>query len=206
MKGTKLFPQCGFSNTAVRILLSITEDFETFDVLADNEVREGIKTYSNWPTIPQCYIDGEFVGGCDLLIEMYQNGELQEMVEKARDARALHISLLPRCLARASFSLLVYAPPFCLTRSALLQSRALACLLPDPALDSHAAIRSLFPFDYRAWHRRDDGGFGANRAQRRVDNKFLLERNRSHARSSWCDPGAERSASSFRLLYGLWPG
>merc|ERR1719453_150421 len=82
MKGNKLFPQCGFSNTAVRILQSITEDFETFDVLADNDVREGIKTYSNWPTIPQCYIDGEFVGGCDLLIEMYQNGELAEMVER----------------------------------------------------------------------------------------------------------------------------
>ena len=83
MKGNKLFPQCGFSNTAVMILKSITEDFETFDVLADPEVREGIKTYSNWPTIPQCYIDGEFIGGCDLLIEMYQNGELQEMVEKS---------------------------------------------------------------------------------------------------------------------------
>ena len=89
------------------ILKSITEDFETFDVLADNEIREGIKTYSNWPTIPQCYIDGgvqaiqsmparlrhlanrshlvraEFIGGCDLLIEMYQSGELQEEVEKA---------------------------------------------------------------------------------------------------------------------------
>ena len=83
MKGNKLFPQCGFSNTAVMILKSITEDFETFDVLSDNEIREGIKAYSNWPTIPQCYIDGEFIGGCDLLIEMYQNGELQEMVEKS---------------------------------------------------------------------------------------------------------------------------
>ena len=61
----------------------ITEDFETFDVLADPEVREGIKTYSNWPTIPQCYIDGEFIGGCDVMIEMYQSGELQEMLEVA---------------------------------------------------------------------------------------------------------------------------
>ena len=76
MKGNKLFPQCGFSNTAVMIMKSITEDFETFDVLSDNEIREGIKTYSNWPTIPQCYIDGEFIGGCDLMIEMYQSGEL----------------------------------------------------------------------------------------------------------------------------------
>jgi monothiol glutaredoxin len=85
MKGTKLFPQCGFSNTAVQILNAVTPNqaFETFDVLADNEIREGIKQYSNWPTIPQCYVDGEFIGGADLLIEMYQNGELQEMVEKA---------------------------------------------------------------------------------------------------------------------------
>lgn len=58
------------------------EGFGTFDVLSDMSVREGVKQYSNWPTIPQCYIDGEFVGGCDLLIEMYQSGELQEMVEK----------------------------------------------------------------------------------------------------------------------------
>ena len=83
MKGTKMFPQCGFSNTAVMILKSITPEFETFDCLSDNEIREGIKEYSNWPTIPQCYIDGEFIGGCDLLIEMYQNGELQEEIEKA---------------------------------------------------------------------------------------------------------------------------
>mmetsp|Transcript_14362 Transcript_14362/g.37287 ORF Transcript_14362/g.37287 Transcript_14362/m.37287 type:complete len:144 (+) Transcript_14362:40-471(+) len=87
MKGNKLFPQCGFSNTAVMILKAVTEsngaDFETFDVLSDQEVREGIKEYSNWPTIPQCYVDGEFIGGCDLLIEMYQNGELAEMVEKS---------------------------------------------------------------------------------------------------------------------------
>ncbi|KOO34091.1 glutaredoxin-like protein [Chrysochromulina tobinii] len=87
MKGDKIQPQCGFSNTAVMILKAVTEsagcDFQTFNVLADNDVREGIKKHSNWPTIPQCYIDGEFVGGCDLLIEMYQNGELAEMVEKA---------------------------------------------------------------------------------------------------------------------------
>jgi monothiol glutaredoxin len=84
MKGSKEFPQCGFSNTAVTLLKSITTDFETFDVLGDQSVREGVKAYSNWPTIPQCYIDGEFVGGCDILIEMYQSGELQEMVERAQ--------------------------------------------------------------------------------------------------------------------------
>ena len=85
MKGNKMFPQCGFSNTAVMILKSIpaAAEFETFDVLADNEIREGIKAYSNWPTIPQCYVDGEFIGGCDILIEMYQSGELQEVIEKA---------------------------------------------------------------------------------------------------------------------------
>lgn len=87
MKGNKMFPQCGFSNTAVMILKAVTSsaggDFETFDVLSDNDIREGIKEYSNWPTIPQCYVDGEFIGGCDLLIEMYENGELAEMIEKA---------------------------------------------------------------------------------------------------------------------------
>ena len=84
MKGNKLFPQCGFSNTATQILNSITQDYETVDVLADNEIREGVKQYSNWPTIPQCYIDGEFIGGCDLMIEMYQSGELQEMIERVK--------------------------------------------------------------------------------------------------------------------------
>ena len=85
MKGNKMFPQCGFSNTAVMILKSIpaAADFETFDVLSDQSIREGVKTYSNWPTIPQLYIDGEFLGGCDIMIEMYQNGELQEEIEKA---------------------------------------------------------------------------------------------------------------------------
>ena len=83
MKGNKLFPQCGFSNTAVRILQSITEDFETVDVLADNEIREGIKAYSNWPTIPQLYVKGEFVGGCDIVKEMFEAGELKDfMAEK----------------------------------------------------------------------------------------------------------------------------
>lgn len=83
MKGSKLMPQCGFSNTAVQILNSLGAPFETFDVLADYEVRQEIKDYSNWPTIPQIYINGEFVGGSDILIELYQKGELQEMVAVA---------------------------------------------------------------------------------------------------------------------------
>lgn len=81
MKGNKLFPQCGFSNTAVQILRALDAEFETFDVLGDYGVREEIKKYSNWPTIPQLYIQKEFVGGADILIEMYQNGELKEMLD-----------------------------------------------------------------------------------------------------------------------------
>jgi monothiol glutaredoxin len=83
MKGTKLMPQCGFSNNVVQILNVLGAPFETFDVLSDYEVRQGIKEYSNWPTIPQVYINGEFLGGSDILIELYQKGELQEMVEVA---------------------------------------------------------------------------------------------------------------------------
>lgn len=83
MKGTKLMPQCGFSNNVVQILNMLGIPFETFDVLADAEVRQGIKDYSNWPTIPQVYVNGEFIGGSDIMIELYQNGELQEMLEVA---------------------------------------------------------------------------------------------------------------------------
>jgi monothiol glutaredoxin len=83
MKGSKLMPQCGFSNNAVQIFNSLGVPFETFDVLSDPEVRQGIKDYSNWPTIPQVFINGEFVGGSDILIELYQKGELQEMLEVA---------------------------------------------------------------------------------------------------------------------------
>ena len=81
MKGNKLMPQCGFSNNVVQILNTLGVPFETFDVLSDSEIRQGIKEYSNWPTIPQVYIDGEFIGGSDVLIELYQKGELQELVE-----------------------------------------------------------------------------------------------------------------------------
>lgn len=83
MKGTKLMPQCGFSNNVVQILNTLGVPFETVDVLADYEIRQGIKEYSNWPTIPQVYINGEFVGGSDVLIEEYQKGELQQKVEVA---------------------------------------------------------------------------------------------------------------------------
>jgi monothiol glutaredoxin len=83
MKGSKLMPQCGFSNNAVQILNSFGVPYETVDVLADSDIRQGIKEYSNWPTIPQVYINGEFVGGSDVLVELYQQGELQPMIEVA---------------------------------------------------------------------------------------------------------------------------
>ncbi len=83
MKGNKLMPQCGFSNNVVQILNVLGVPFETFDVLEDPDIRQGIKEYSNWPTIPQVYINGEFVGGSDILIELYQKGELQQVVEVA---------------------------------------------------------------------------------------------------------------------------
>jgi monothiol glutaredoxin len=83
MKGTKLMPQCGFSNNVVQILNAVGAVYETFDVLSDEEIRQGIKEYSNWPTIPQVYINGEFIGGSDIMIEMYQSGELQEKVAVA---------------------------------------------------------------------------------------------------------------------------
>lgn len=108
MKGTKLFPQCGFSNNAVQILNSFGVEFHTVDVLSDQSIREGVKVsggslgngavqlyetihifplsqvFSQWPTIPQLYIDGEFIGGSDIMIEMYKTGELSEMLEKMK--------------------------------------------------------------------------------------------------------------------------
>jgi monothiol glutaredoxin len=83
MKGSKLMPQCGFSNNVVQILNVLGVPYATVDILQNYEMREGIKEYSNWPTIPQVYINGEFIGGSDILIELYQNGELQQMVEVA---------------------------------------------------------------------------------------------------------------------------
>ena len=81
MIGTKLMPQCGFSNNVVQILNSLGVEFNTFDVLSDFDVREGIKEYSDWPTIPQVYLKGEFLGGSDILIEMYNSGTLKEKIE-----------------------------------------------------------------------------------------------------------------------------
>ena len=79
MKGTPLFPQCGFSSRAISILEHIGVDFETVDVLQDQGIRQGIKAYSDWPTIPQLYVHGEFVGGSDIMMEMYEAGELHEL-------------------------------------------------------------------------------------------------------------------------------
>ena len=79
MKGNKSFPQCGFSSQVVQILKKEGVEFETVNVLADAEIRQGIKEFSNWPTIPQLYVKGEFVGGCDIIREMFQAGELQQL-------------------------------------------------------------------------------------------------------------------------------
>ncbi|MCP9791988.1 Grx4 family monothiol glutaredoxin [Vulcanococcus limneticus] len=83
MKGSKLMPQCGFSNNVVQILNSLAVPFETFDVLSDPEIRQGIKEFSDWPTIPQVYVNGEFIGGSDILIELYNSGELRETLAVA---------------------------------------------------------------------------------------------------------------------------
>jgi monothiol glutaredoxin len=80
MKGTPMFPQCGFSARVIQILKHAGVPFKTVNVLEDQEIREGIKAFSNWPTIPQLYVKGEFVGGCDILTEMYQSGELQTLL------------------------------------------------------------------------------------------------------------------------------
>jgi monothiol glutaredoxin len=81
MKGTPIFPQCGFSSTVVQILTTLGVKFKSVDVLQDSEMRQGIKDFSEWPTIPQLYIDGDFVGGCDIITEMFENGELSKFLE-----------------------------------------------------------------------------------------------------------------------------
>jgi monothiol glutaredoxin len=81
MKGTELFPQCGFSSRAVAILEHLQVPFKTVDVLQDPDIRQGVKEYSDWPTIPQLYVRGEFVGGSDIMMEMFENGELQQLVQ-----------------------------------------------------------------------------------------------------------------------------
>jgi len=80
MKGTAQFPMCGFSGRAIQILNHLGVDFKDINVLDDMSVRDGIKAYSNWPTIPQLYVKGEFIGGCDIVREMFQAGELQELL------------------------------------------------------------------------------------------------------------------------------
>ena len=82
MKGTPVFPQCGFSARVVQILSHVGVPFKGVNVLEDMEIREGIKSFANWPTIPQLYVKGEFVGGCDIVTEMFQSGELQTMLEE----------------------------------------------------------------------------------------------------------------------------
>ena len=82
MKGSPVFPQCGFSAAVVQILSQLGVPFKGIDVLSDQEIREGIKAYSDWPTIPQLYVKGEFVGGCDIIREMYETGELQQVLEQ----------------------------------------------------------------------------------------------------------------------------
>ena len=88
MKGTPLFPQCGFSSRAIAILEHCGVAYDSVDVLQDMEVRQGIKEFSDWPTIPQLYVKGEFVGGSDIMMEMFEAGELQEMLDKAEVAKA----------------------------------------------------------------------------------------------------------------------
>jgi monothiol glutaredoxin len=83
MKGTPALPQCGFSQVTVEILRRLGVKFQAYDVLQDPALREGIKQYANWPTIPQLYVDGEFVGGCDIVRSMYESGELEKLVSAA---------------------------------------------------------------------------------------------------------------------------
>tara|TARA_S200000501_G_scaffold15089_1_gene13511 strand:+ start:18017 stop:18343 length:327 start_codon:yes stop_codon:yes gene_type:complete len=87
MKGTPLFPQCGFSSTVVQILTYLEVPFTTTNVLENENVREGIKEFSNWPTIPQLYVKGELMGGCDIIKEMFENGELQEIFKNEKIIR-----------------------------------------------------------------------------------------------------------------------
>ncbi|MGH1375584.1 MAG: Grx4 family monothiol glutaredoxin [Alphaproteobacteria bacterium] len=81
MKGTAVFPQCGFSSLVVQVLSHLNVTFKDINVLEDNDIREGIKEFTKWPTIPQLYVKGEFVGGCDILREMYESGELQQLFQ-----------------------------------------------------------------------------------------------------------------------------
>ncbi len=86
MKGSPLFPQCGFSSRAIAILNHLEVEFESVDVLQDQGIRQGIKAYSDWPTIPQLYVDGEFLGGSDIMMEMYESGELKQLLDAQKAA------------------------------------------------------------------------------------------------------------------------
>ncbi|PCD02462.1 monothiol glutaredoxin, Grx4 family [Sphingomonas spermidinifaciens] len=88
MKGSPLFPQCGFSSRAVAILNHLGADFESVDVLQDQGIRQGIKAFSDWPTIPQLYVKGEFIGGSDIMMEMYETGELKTLLDETGAAEA----------------------------------------------------------------------------------------------------------------------
>jgi monothiol glutaredoxin len=88
MKGTPLFPQCGFSSRAIAILDHCGVAYESVDVLQDMEIRQGIKNFSEWPTIPQLYVKGEFVGGSDIMMEMFEAGELQQLFEQSGATKA----------------------------------------------------------------------------------------------------------------------
>jgi monothiol glutaredoxin len=88
MKGTALFPQCGFSSRAIAILDHLGVAYETVDVLQDPEIRQGIKEFSDWPTIPQLYVKGEFLGGSDIMMEMFEAGELQQLLDEKQVAKA----------------------------------------------------------------------------------------------------------------------
>jgi monothiol glutaredoxin len=90
MKGNRSFPQCGFSAATVEVFEELGAPYSTVDVLADQEVRDAVKAYSNWPTIPQVFINGKFVGGCDIVRELYETGELQTLVKSATGQAAAH--------------------------------------------------------------------------------------------------------------------
>ena len=90
MKGNRNFPQCGFSAATVQMFDQLGAKYETIDVLSDPEVRDQVKAFSNWPTIPQVYIDGKFVGGCDIIRELYESGELETLVKGAAGQSATH--------------------------------------------------------------------------------------------------------------------
>ena len=89
MKGNREAPQCGFSSRVIAVLNGMTDKYHTVDVLADEEMRSGIKEYSDWPTIPQLYIAGKFVGGCDIVREMYESGELSTLIKNSHNQEAL---------------------------------------------------------------------------------------------------------------------